>query len=591
MKLTAFSRLLVLAAACCLCVCACDKPEPEQKSGTKIKSIRLTPSEVTIHAGSTAVITAKVSPALAVPPAISWTTDNGEVATVSGGVITGIGDGTATVTAICEDASATVKVTVFGKLRLKKGETLVMPVEDSFTWARMFVKDKSGDAVGPDFYYVSPSKTVIDYYTFFKADQDVTIEFSDLPDDALFWSNFKITTEAGPMANPSPKLHYRPANGWMNDPNGCFYHDGKWHLYCQNNPLSAQSQNNSWGHGVSTDLYNWEQCATALSPDKVGLMWSGTCIVDEKNVSGFGANAVLAYYTPTTNDGVYRQCIAMAYSVDGGYTFTKYNGGNPILTYRPSGGFRDPKVIWSEKAGKWLLIATRDSFLEMFSSTNLVDWTEYGRIENPLGHEGLECPDLFPLKYGDGEKWVLLTSTPGRAGVGYAVAYSIGEFDGKNYKKETGGWVDYGFEFYAAQTFNHAPVPTVIGWASNFKYLYAEPAKGLGYRGEMSVPRKMFLMNYNGGIILGTYPVDQVLEKGAEYIQKKTVSDGESLKIGIATYAFNGSKLSVSRSWNNESTEAPIESRASHDVLIVRYEKLTEMFIDGGAVALTVRDW
>lgn len=33
-----------------------------------------------------------------------------------------------------------------------------------------------------------------------------------------------------------PQLHFSPPSGWMNDPNGLFYHDGVFHLFCQHNP-------------------------------------------------------------------------------------------------------------------------------------------------------------------------------------------------------------------------------------------------------------------------------------------------------------------------------------------------------------------
>lgn len=55
-----------------------------------------------------------------------------------------------------------------------------------------------------------------------------------------------------------PAYHHTPLYGWMNDPNGMFYKDGKWHLYYQHNPYGSKWQNMTWGHSVSTDLVNWE---------------------------------------------------------------------------------------------------------------------------------------------------------------------------------------------------------------------------------------------------------------------------------------------------------------------------------------------
>jgi len=473
-------------------------------------------------------------------------------------------------------------------ISLKKGESLVMPVQDDIYEVKMIIKDLNGKVIGAPL-RCGPANVRVDYYCAYTAAEDCTVSFDGIEDKAIFFDKYYVTDKEVPMANPKPELHYRPRFGWMNDPNGSFYHNGVWHLYFQHNFTHAQGLNQCWGHAVSKDLYSWEQCDVALYPDSMGNIWSGTCVVDENNVAGFGADAVLAFYTPTTTND-YRQCIGLAYSNDGGMTFTKYSG-NPVIGYRDTNGFRDPKVMWCEKAGKWLLIATRDLWLDVYASDNLKDWTLWSTIDNPFGKGstiGLECPDLFPVKYGDKEKWVLLVSTPGKPGVDYAVAYSIGDFDGKNFTSETDGWVDYGFEFYAAQTFNHAAEPTMIAWACNWKYLYQEPAVGIGYRGECSVPRRLFLTDYAGKLVLGSYPVESILTKGKSYMEEKEVDQGATIKIGDATYTFNSESLAISR--GSENTTAPLEQRAKHKILIIRHERLTEIFIDGGAIALTNRD-
>jgi fructan beta-fructosidase len=33
------------------------------------------------------------------------------------------------------------------------------------------------------------------------------------------------------MSRPRPALHFAPAHGWMNDPNGLIQHDGRLHLF------------------------------------------------------------------------------------------------------------------------------------------------------------------------------------------------------------------------------------------------------------------------------------------------------------------------------------------------------------------------
>ena len=94
-----------------------------------------------------------------------------------------------------------------------------------------------------------------------------------------------------------PVYHHTPAYGWMNDPNGMFYKDGVYHLYFQYNPYGSMWGNMHWGHSTSTDLVNWKNEGVAIAPDAIGTIFSGSCVVDHNNTSGFGEGAVVAFYT------------------------------------------------------------------------------------------------------------------------------------------------------------------------------------------------------------------------------------------------------------------------------------------------------
>ena len=91
-------------------------------------------------------------------------------------------------------------------------------------------------------------------------------------------------------------------------------------------------------------LMHWEHLAPAIARDTLGHIFSGSSIVDQENVAGYGAGSILAFYTSASDKNGQIQCLA--YSKDNGRTFTKYEK-NPVL--RPSDGlkdFRDPKVFW-----------------------------------------------------------------------------------------------------------------------------------------------------------------------------------------------------------------------------------------------------
>ena len=98
----------------------------------------------------------------------------------------------------------------------------------------------------------------------------------------------------------------------------------------------------------------------------MGSIFSGCCIVDKLNVSGFGENSILAFYTSAAG---YQQ-ISLAVSTDGGMTYQKY-AGNPVVgSSLPE--FRDPKVAWDEDHQKYVMTIARGNQhgMEIWSSTN-----------------------------------------------------------------------------------------------------------------------------------------------------------------------------------------------------------------------------
>lgn len=74
-----------------------------------VQSILLSNTAVTVDVGDDVTVTAQTFP---IDGAITWSTSDGTVATVDGGVITGVASGSATITAVSGSASASVAVTV-----------------------------------------------------------------------------------------------------------------------------------------------------------------------------------------------------------------------------------------------------------------------------------------------------------------------------------------------------------------------------------------------------------------------------------------------------------------------------------------------
>ena len=320
-----------------------------------------------------------------------------------------------------------------------------------------------------------------------------------------------------------PLYHHTPQYGWMNDPNGMFYKDGVWHLCYQFNPYGSQWENLSWGHSTSTDLINWKAEPTALEPDALGMMFSGCCVVDKNNTAGFGKDAIVALYTTAGA----RQTQSLAYSTDGGKTFTKYVD-NPIITSNVP-DFRDPHVFWNAEAGFWNMILAAGQQMSIYSSKDLKEWKHESDFGAEYGNHGgvWECPDLMKMnvKGTNKDKWMLICNiNPGGPFGGSATQYFIGQFDGHKFTCEDEPsetkWMDYGKDHYATITFDNAPEGRHVGiaWMSNWQYANQVPTKQ--YRSANSIVRDFGLFEYKGETYCSITPAKEMLAaRGARVSQ------------------------------------------------------------------------
>lgn len=346
------------------------------------------------------------------------------------------------------------------------------------------------------------------------ADKNISFNFQMIPESALCWKELNLSDrfDASNREAFRPVYHFTPAYGWMNDPNGMVYKDGEYHLFYQYNPYGSMWGNMHWGHAVSKDLIRWEHLPVAISPDALGTIFSGSCVVDKDNTAGFGAGAIVAFYTSASD----RQVQSMAYSLDNGRTFKKYDR-NPILTSTVR-DFRDPKVLWHEESGKWVMILAAGQEMQIYSSSNLKDWTKESSFGHGQGaHAGVwECPDLIqlPVQGTELKKWVLICNiNPGGPFGGSATQYFVGTFDGKTFTNEspaTTKWMDWGKDHYATVTWSNAPEGRAIAlaWMSNWEYANNVPTRQ--YRSANSVPRDLHLYTRGGETYLASVPSPEV---------------------------------------------------------------------------------
>ena len=310
-----------------------------------------------------------------------------------------------------------------------------------------------------------------------------------------------------------PYYHFTPEYGWMNDPNGMVYHNGEYHLFYQYNPYGARWGNMHWGHAVSEDMMHWKHLPIALAPDPLGAIFSGSAVVDKDNTAGFGKGAIVAFYTSAGE----QQTQSIAYSLDNGRTFTKYEH-NPVISNPNIADFRDPKVFWYAPQRKWIMSLATSQTITFYASKNLKEWERLSEFGQNIGaHTGVwECPDLFPLSYEGKTKWVLFVSiNPGGPNGGNATQYFIGDFDGTTFTPEALPyplWIDYGRDNYAGVTWSNISESDgrrlFLGWMNNWDYGNSVPTKN--FRSAMTLPRELRLQHNGSHLVVASFPVEEV---------------------------------------------------------------------------------
>ncbi|RDW78334.1 hypothetical protein BP5796_06186 [Coleophoma crateriformis] len=315
-----------------------------------------------------------------------------------------------------------------------------------------------------------------------------------------------------------PQVHFTPPQNFMNDPNGLFRDEaGLFHMYYQYAPTINPGYLKEWGHATSKDLYTWINQPIAIPGTASPLysIFSGSIVVDVDNTSGLfpnQRNGVVAIYTAYTDA---QEAQAIAYSTDGGYTFTQY-AHNPVISLNQH-DFRDPKVTWHAETGKWIMVVSHaaQGYIAFYTSHNLIDWTQVSTF-SPGVKGVLECPQLQGMPFRSGstpsvastsasepDHFILSVSVQsGGANGGGVVKYFPGTFNGTTFTafdSLTTRVMDFGPDAYATAFFYdmlNGPKPLSMSWAVNLQYATAVPSgTSEGWISAMSVVREHYLAN------------------------------------------------------------------------------------------------
>lgn len=382
-----------------------------------------------------------------------------------------------------------------------------------------------------------------------------------------------------------PQYHFTPPTHWMNDPNGLVFHEGTYHLFYQYYPEDIVWGPMHWGHATSTDLIHWEHQPIALYPDELGLIFSGSAVVDHDNTSGFGSAetpAMVAAFTYHLMEGEQAgrkdfQTQGIAYSLDNGLNWTKYEG-NPVIGNDGIKDFRDPKVFWHQETKQWIMVLVAGDHAKFYSSPDLKDWTYLSDFGQEVGaHGGVwECPDLFQLQIeGSEEKhWVLLISiNPGAPNGGSGTQYFIGDFDGQKFTTDQTQpkWLDLGRDNYAGVTYNQTPdgKRIFIGWMSNWDYARSTPTEV--WRSAMTLPRELTLHAHGDDLRVHSTVVEQLGSSKKEGFVMDQLNAGEAHTMDIDYLQESHFKFDFV---GNESLELVLTNKS--DSLFIDYDPVAK---------------
>ena len=295
------------------------------------------------------------------------------------------------------------------------------------------------------------------------------------------------------------KLHIEPPSGWLNDPNGLCYFKGKYHVYFQFLPGDVNGNGKKcWGHYESYDMISWKFAGTVLFPDTEYDMtgcFSGSAVVN-------GDTLELFYTGNVEHRGDYdyvtegREANQIRVSSKDGREMSEKdillrNSDYPDYC---SCHVRDPKVTLENGIWRMILGARTlegEGCILVYEGADPDEFRFVKKLSVPDFGYMWECPDLFEL----GENNYLSVSPQGlkHEEFRYQNVYSSGYFKVSGDKLSDFEEFDYGFDFYAPQTFETTDGRRIlIGWMGmSAESGYSNPTTADGWQHCLTLPREL----------------------------------------------------------------------------------------------------
>ena len=301
-----------------------------------------------------------------------------------------------------------------------------------------------------------------------------------------------------------PCFHIYPKSGWLNDPNGLCQFNGTYHIYFQYSPFDENKKDIVWGHVSSKDLINFTREEPFIYSDSEfdsDGAYSGSAFIDNNEINFFyTGNIKYDGDYDYINDGREHNTIRVI-SKDG-FSFDRKevlltNSAYPVNMTKH---VRDPKIIY-ENNFYYMFLGARNKDNEglvlVYKSSDLSNFSYFMSIESAESFGYMwECPDYFKLN----NQGILICCPQGveKEGIKYQNIYQAGYFpinmDLENKKYELGDFyeLDYGFDFYAPQTFEDENGRRIlIGWMGMPDANYTNPTTDYKWQHCLTIPREL----------------------------------------------------------------------------------------------------
>jgi len=293
-----------------------------------------------------------------------------------------------------------------------------------------------------------------------------------------------------------PLFHYTVNTGWINDPHGITFKDGKYHAFYQYVPgQTSWAPSCHWGHAVGHDLFSLRELPFALGPgDGDDGIWTGSLVLDENSQP-------LIFYTSINTPDFSIGKVRVASTKDANWEV--WSKGQ-VVAEAPDGldliAFRDPFIRRDSECWRMFLGAgDRDgrAMALSYTSTDLQEWAYEGVVLQRSNLERSdvwmgslwECPQFVTIDSQD-----LMISSIWDADQLYYSAFAAGTYETGKFTPNSWGRFTFGDCYYAPSYFlDSQNRPSLQLWLRGISN------DGEGWAGAHSIP---YLLHWREGQIL-----------------------------------------------------------------------------------------